>query len=82
VVIAFHVNADRVNIIGIFYGGQDYETALQEDEDEARDSLLRFGLPGSCGGGGSWPPRFGSASVNRSKKVILDWRSGGAVHGT
>lgn len=35
VVIAFHVNADRVNIIGIFYGGQDYETALQEDEDEA-----------------------------------------------
>lgn len=32
VVIAFDVDADRVHIIGIFYGGQDYETALLEDE--------------------------------------------------
>jgi toxin ParE1/3/4 len=35
VVIAFDVDADRVNIIGIFYGGQDYETALQEEDEEA-----------------------------------------------
>lgn len=29
--IAFAVDADLVSIIGIFYGGQDYETALQSD---------------------------------------------------
>jgi plasmid stabilization system protein ParE len=34
VVIAFDVDADQVNIIGIFYGGQDYETELQENDDE------------------------------------------------
>jgi len=33
VAIAFAVNADQVAIIGVFYGGQDYETALQEDEE-------------------------------------------------
>lgn len=34
-VIAFVVDAGRVSIIGIFYGGQDYATALQDDlEDE------------------------------------------------
>ncbi|MEO8727303.1 MAG: hypothetical protein ABI383_14410 [Acidobacteriaceae bacterium] len=34
-VIAFDVDADQVNVIGIFYGGQDYEATLQEeDEDE------------------------------------------------
>jgi len=32
VVIAFDVAADSVNIIGIFYGGQDYEAALEEDD--------------------------------------------------
>jgi plasmid stabilization system protein ParE len=33
--IAFDVNAQQVSIIGLFYGGQDYETALQDDiEDE------------------------------------------------
>lgn len=32
VVIAFDVTADSVNIIGIFYGGQDYETALEEGD--------------------------------------------------
>ncbi len=32
VAIAFHVDEDRVNIIGIFYGGQDYEAALLEEE--------------------------------------------------
>ncbi len=34
--IAFDVNAQQVSIIGLFYGGQDYETTLQidiEDED-------------------------------------------------
>lgn len=33
-VIAFTVYADVVSIIGVFYGGQDYETALQPDLDE------------------------------------------------
>lgn len=32
-VIAFSVDAERVSIIGIFYGGQDYETILQEGGD-------------------------------------------------
>ncbi len=32
VAIAFHVEDDRVNIIGVFYGGQDYEGALLEGE--------------------------------------------------
>lgn len=30
-VIAFAVDADVVSIIGVFYGGQDYETILQDD---------------------------------------------------
>lgn len=33
-VIAFDVDAQQVSVIGVFYGGQDYETALQEDLDE------------------------------------------------
>jgi toxin ParE1/3/4 len=33
-VIAFTVDAKRVSIIGIYYGGQDYETALLSDLDE------------------------------------------------
>jgi toxin ParE1/3/4 len=32
VAIAFHVDEDRVNIIGVFYSGQDYEASLLEDE--------------------------------------------------
>lgn len=32
VTIAFAVEADAVTIIGIFYGGQDFEAALQIDE--------------------------------------------------
>jgi toxin ParE1/3/4 len=32
VAIAFHADEERVNIIGIFYGGQDYEAALLEEE--------------------------------------------------
>ena len=35
-VIAFAVDAEQVSIIGVFYGGQDYETIL---EDESGDSL-------------------------------------------
>lgn len=34
VVIAFDVDADRVSIIGVFYGGQDFETVLQSDLDD------------------------------------------------
>ncbi|MCL2830654.1 MAG: type II toxin-antitoxin system RelE/ParE family toxin [Betaproteobacteria bacterium] len=30
--IAFDVAGDLVSIIGVFYGGQDYETILHEDE--------------------------------------------------
>lgn len=33
-VIAFDVEAERVSIIGVFYGGQDYETVLQPDLDD------------------------------------------------
>ena len=33
-VIAFDVDAELVSIIGVFYGGQDYETVLQSDSDE------------------------------------------------
>lgn len=33
-VIAFDVNAELVSIIGVFYGGQDYETVLQSDLDD------------------------------------------------
>ena len=33
-VIALTVDADRVSILGVFYGGQDYETVLHEDLDE------------------------------------------------
>lgn len=33
-VIAFEVDAERVSIIGVFYGGQDYETLLDSDLDD------------------------------------------------
>jgi plasmid stabilization system protein ParE len=32
VVIAFSLEDDTVSIIGVFYGGQDYEAALRDDE--------------------------------------------------
>jgi toxin ParE1/3/4 len=32
VVIAFHVDKDQVKIIGVFYGGQDYESVLSQEE--------------------------------------------------
>jgi len=31
-VIAFAVDVETVSIIGVFYGGQDYETILQDDD--------------------------------------------------
>lgn len=34
VVIAFAVDAEVVSIIGVYYGGQDYETVLQFDLDD------------------------------------------------
>jgi toxin ParE1/3/4 len=33
-VIAFEVDADQIGILGVFYGGQDYETSFREEEDE------------------------------------------------
>jgi hypothetical protein len=33
-VVAFEVDADRVAILGVFYGGHDYETFFQEEKDE------------------------------------------------
>jgi toxin ParE1/3/4 len=33
-VIAFDVDSENVSIIGIFYGGQDYETILQDDSED------------------------------------------------
>ena len=32
-IIAFTVEDDTVSIIGVFYGGQDYEALLQDDAD-------------------------------------------------
>lgn len=33
-VIAFAVTIEEVFILGVFYGGQDYETLLQDDADK------------------------------------------------
>ncbi|MDY0014352.1 MAG: type II toxin-antitoxin system RelE/ParE family toxin [Rhodocyclaceae bacterium] len=33
-VIAFDVDAEMVSIIGIFYGGQDYKTVLQDESED------------------------------------------------
>jgi len=33
-VIAFVVDDDRVSILGVYYGGQDYETALDDESEE------------------------------------------------
>jgi plasmid stabilization system protein ParE len=38
ITIAFSVDAEQVSIIGVFYGGQDYETILQDN----------FGCNGIC----------------------------------
>ena len=36
-VIAFHVDTERVSLMRLFSGGQDYETFLQEDSDNKTD---------------------------------------------
>lgn len=36
-VIAFDVDAELVSIIGVFYGGQDYETILQDDAEDGTE---------------------------------------------
>lgn len=33
-VIAFDVDAEQVSIIGVFYGGQNYEAILQDDDED------------------------------------------------
>ena len=33
-IIAFDVDADQVSIISVFYGGQDYESILQDDSED------------------------------------------------
>lgn len=33
-VIAFDIDAEQVTIIGVFYGGQNYEATLQIDQDD------------------------------------------------
>ena len=33
-VIAFDVDVEQVSIIGVFYGGQDYETVLRDDAED------------------------------------------------
>ena len=35
VTILFEVADDTVNVIGVYYGGQDYEADLRDDGDEA-----------------------------------------------
>jgi len=32
-VIAFAVSGEQVSILGVFYGGQDYESILQDDDE-------------------------------------------------
>lgn len=36
-VIAFDVDAEQVSIIGVFYGGQDYETILRDDFEDGQE---------------------------------------------
>lgn len=36
-VIAFSVDKDQISIIGVFYGGHNYETMLQEDPEVDQD---------------------------------------------
>jgi plasmid stabilization system protein ParE len=33
-VVAFDVDADQVSILGVFYGGQDYATILQDNSED------------------------------------------------
>ncbi|MBK5938301.1 type II toxin-antitoxin system RelE/ParE family toxin [Halochromatium roseum] len=40
-VIAFAVDDDIISILGVFYGGQDYEAALLEDPEDSLQSRER-----------------------------------------
>lgn len=40
-VIAFVVGDDRVSIIGVFYGGQDYETALNPPDEDPNSDIAQ-----------------------------------------
>lgn len=33
-IIAYTLDSERVSIVGVFYGGQDYEAALTPDDDD------------------------------------------------
>jgi toxin ParE1/3/4 len=35
--IAIDADAEQVSIIGMFYGGQDYETILQRDSEDGQE---------------------------------------------
>jgi plasmid stabilization system protein ParE len=37
VAIAFNVDAEHVSILGVFYGGQDYEAIFKSDFDESAE---------------------------------------------
>lgn len=37
VMLAFDVEGEQVSIIGVFYGGQDYETILQDDSEDDQE---------------------------------------------
>jgi len=32
-VVAFTVDGEQVSVLGVYYGGQDYETILQDDNE-------------------------------------------------
>ena len=36
-VIAFDVVAKQVSIVGVFYGGQNYEAILQDDSEDSQE---------------------------------------------
>ena len=38
--IPFTVNVEQISIIGVFYGGQDYETILEDDSGDGLAGVL------------------------------------------
>jgi plasmid stabilization system protein ParE len=44
-IIAFAVDAEHLSIIGVSYGGQDYETILQDDFEDSAGCLRPPGFP-------------------------------------
>ena len=43
-VFTFDVAAGRVSIIGVFYGGQNYETLLQSDMEWVEGQVSQFAV--------------------------------------